>query len=971
MFKKGIAGLLSAVLIGLPPYEACARTLAAPVRAPGATITGTVTPLAAPAFLSPASLISPNLAPGLSGTLPILAPLPDLPTLSVKTVSPQAQKSVIATPASAPIAVRHQLSPVTHSVAPSANTPKPLAKLLKQQKGILETTQSLANMPAGNVSAAGISIMDKILGERSFNAADGVHNDGHGLQTFDSEGNLSDKHPTQLSPASLDKPRKIKQQPPTPGEIIKVLPTTAAGQWGAALFTGGLAAGAYIGSNYLATMALTGALAYAPLAATVAAGIFAASAIGYLGLGIRVMLARGAGIEAGDLSPMPRPYAFFEKGGFKSILFTPVDRENAPYMPSYAQGTLKLHARVRAKAGKILGYTVQTFVNARYLVGETAAFVRSLLGLFPLIKTMYRGDDEVKPFVKDYRKSVWTLQGINVVQAIMGVATSYVVGALIDAATAKTMGTAVMFAGGMVAIMVANGVLNTTYGWIKGRLTSNVLTSFRENLFGHLLRLPFGFFGKEKPSQVAARLNVDVANLATKNIGIPIILPYYGAMALFAGIMISLTSWQTTLLVTLVGVPLSLVAHIYGNKAERLNEAQVNRRAEMISAGEETLSQARDIRAFATEKIETKRYVDHIDDFIGTIMRKTRISSIYTGGMNQLYHAAFYLSVLFIGLFSFIATGEPTIGQTMAMVGYAGYMRQALAGSLSLYTQYRETTGSSRRVLDYLKEKTAVAEAPDAVDPGVLAGGVSFSGVDFSYDGEHKVLKDINFEVIPGQHIALVGGEGAGKSALLDLVARLDDPSVGSVSFDGIKATTLKLSALRRQLSLLHDNGIWLDGLTVRDNLSYGLKRETNDTEILDAARAGGASFLENERLFPEGLDTVLDASDWRLTASRKKYLEISRAMLADPRIVLLDRPVAGLNDFEAAQVEDRLATLTDGRTSISIGQRIEDATSADVIFVLKKGTIVERGTHDELMAAEGVYYNLWIAEKAKEAAEE
>ncbi|PCI40243.1 MAG: hypothetical protein COB53_01810 [Elusimicrobia bacterium] len=964
MFKKGMAGVLSAVLIGLPPYEACARSLTAPVRVAGATLTGTLHPLVTPGLTSTLSTLDSTLAPGLTGTLPVLTPITLVPSQNLKIVAPSAVR-----------AANINVSPAVRSVriAAKAQTPKPLAKLLAQQNSIAETAQSLADMPAGNASAAGIAIMDKILGEQSFNSADSPRNEGYGLQTFDSEGNLSDKHPSQLVPASADSPRKKERRPPTPqgmDAISKVLPTTAAGQWGAALFTGGLAAGAYFGSSHLATMALTGILAHAPVAALVAAGIFAASAISYLGLGVRVMLARSGTIEAGDHSPMKRPYAFFQKGGFRSILFTPVDSENAPYMPSYAKWTLTLHARVRKKAGKILGYTVQTIVNVRYLVGESIAFGRSLLGLFPLIKSMYRGDKEVKPFVKQYRKSVWTLQGINVVQAVMGVATSYVVGALIDAATENTMGTAVMFAGAMVAMMLANAVLNTTYGWIKGRLTSNVLTSFRENLFGHLLRLPFGFFGKEKPSQVAARMSVDVANLATKNIGIPVILPYYGAMALFAGIMITLTSWQTTLLVTLVGIPLSLVAHIYGNKAERLNEAQVNRRAEMISAGEETLSRARDIRAFATEDLETNRYIGSVDAFIGTLMRKTRISSIYTGGMDQLYHAAFYLSVLFIGLFSFIATGEPTIGQTMAMVGYAGYMRQALAGSLSLYTQYRETTGSSRRVLDYLKEKPAVNEAPDAVDPGVLKGGVSFSGVDFSYDGKYKVLQDINFDVAPGQHVALVGGEGSGKSALLDLIARLDDPTVGGVSFDGKAATTLKLAALRRQLSLLHDNGIWLDDQTVRDNLTYGLKDEVSDEEILEAARKGGADFLENTGTFPDGLDTILNEGNWRFTAFRKKQLEISRAILADPRIVLLDRPVSGLNDFEAARIEAQLRKLTAGRTSFSIGQRIEDARSADVIFVIKKGTIVERGRHDELMAAEGVYYNLWISEKAKEAAE-
>ena len=826
MFKKSLAGLLSAVLIGLPPYEACAATLAAPVRTPAANLPATAaSPLLAPSPLFPSlSLAAPALSPSLSGFLPVLAPLPER-SFARTMPSPAAAKlnSVAAPqrPAGSISAAR-----TASAAAPMAKTPRALTRILSQQKEITAAADALSELPAGGVSAAGFAIMDRILGERSHNGADGPFSPGHGLQTFDSEGKLSERQGgASLGPASEEAAPRPRRSLPSPQEVPatrEVLPTTAAGQWAAALLTGGLAAGAHYGSLYLTAMTLTGAWAYAPLAATVSAALLAVSAIGYLGLGFRVMLARSGAVEAGDDSPMARPYSFFKKGGIRDVLFKPIEGKNAPYMPGYAEWTLGIHARVRAKAGKLLGFLVQTGANVRYLAGEAASFGRSLIGLFSLVRTMYRGDPEVKPFVKDYRRSVWTLQGINVFQAIMGVATSYVVGALIDAATAKTMGLAVMFAGGMVAIMLSNAALNTAYEWVKGRLTSNVLTSFRENLFGHLLRLPVGFFSKEKPSQVASRMSSDVANLATKNIGIPVILPYYGAMALFAGIMISITSWQTTLLVTLVAIPLSLVAHVYGNKAEKLNEAEVNRRAEMISAGEETLGRVRDIRAFATESNETDRYIGFVDRFIGTIMRRTRISSIYNGSMDQLYHAAFYLSVLFIGLFSFIAVGEPSIGQTMAMVGYAGYMRQALAGSLSLYTQYRETTGSSRRVLDYLKVPTAVVEAPGAVDPGRLEGGISFSGVNFSYDGKHKVLEGVEFSVSPGQHVALVGGEEGAKGALLDLIARLDEPTGGSVSFDGKNAVGLKLSALRRQLSLLHSDGIWIDGKTVRENLTYG-----------------------------------------------------------------------------------------------------------------------------------------------------
>ncbi len=338
--------------------------------------------------------------------------------------------------------------------------------------------------------------------------------------------------------------------------------------------------------------------------------------------------------------------------------------------------------------------------------------------------------------------------------------------------------------------------------------------------------------------------------------------------------------------------------------------------------------------------------------------------------MGQLYNFAFYLAVLLPGLFMFITTGAPSIGQTMAMVGYAGFLRQAMSGFMSLYTSYRETSGSSKRVLDYLKVSPAVTESPDAVDPGELKGEVAFENVSVSLDGERSAVRDISFSVTPGQSVALVGDTESGKSVILDLMLRLHDPSQGSVAFDGRDARTLLLGKLRSRVALLHDKGIWLEG-TIRENLLYGLENGASQEAVAEALEKVGADFLNNKSLFPEGADTVLEEEDWRLTEDRKRVLEVARALLADPGIVLLDRPRLGLDFYGKKRMLKALRVLRKGRTTFVVDDSLGATKGSDLILVMDQGRIVERGTHEELLAMKGRYYKLWQAKTGKNSAQQ
>ena len=962
MLKRSVAAVLAAALILLSPGTGAYSALAAvhvQTRVPVASV-----PSVSKAGLVPHGAVLQNisfsnLSLGVMGALPgviSLTPHAQIPS------APSAAPSSAHTAAVRPAAARTP----SGGIGPEhKDKPSLLNRFLEQKKNITAAVSDVKKMPAQNSRAAGAAMMDKLLGIRA-------HSGGLDESPVGADIDFERKNPLH-KPATDESGKGDREKkpppPPTSEAGAPISPATARGQLGAALITGALASAGIIGSPYLALLTLPGALAYAPLAAKILGWALLKPAAGFLLLGTRIVLNRSGHVEAGDLAPMPRPYEFFQKGAIRGILNTPVTEDRDVYIPSYAKWTLQVHAKVRAKAGVLAAYVVQAFANTRLIVGELAGFVKSLTRLIPVVHMMYQGDDEVRPFVKAHKKSIYALQGINIVQAVMGVAGSYIVGALVDSAIAGSGGIFALMMAGLVAIAVVNFVLNGMYEWKKSKVSTLVLTDFRVKLFGHILTLPFSFFNRDKPSEVAARLAVDVAQLSTKNISIPVVLPYYGAMAFFAGIMMAITSIQSSLLIMAIVPILTLISVIYGNKAEKLNEAQFNRRAQMISAAEETLTTVRDIRAFSTEEKEGARFLEKTDTFLGTIMRKVRISAGYNASISQLYQFSFHILVLATGLIAFMATGSPTVGQTTAMVGYAAFMRQALSGSLDLYTQFRESSGAARRVLEYLKEQPAVEDKEGAVDPGTLKGAVRLSGVTYSQDG-YPILRDLSFEIKPGQRAAVVGGPSTTKSALIDLIGHLDNPDSGSIQFDGKETETLQLAPLRRQVSLLHDKGIWINGATLRDNITYGLKRHVKDQEILDALKTAGETFLGNKSRFPDGLDTVLNSDDWRMSDMRKKLLEIARAYLADPRILLLDRPTGSLNETEAAFIDARLAELRRGRTSVTVDQRMDQAQFADIILVLDRGRIAEKGTHAELMALKGVYYKLWRAEKAEDLAD-
>jgi ABC-type multidrug transport system fused ATPase/permease subunit len=303
-----------------------------------------------------------------------------------------------------------------------------------------------------------------------------------------------------------------------------------------------------------------------------------------------------------------------------------------------------------------------------------------------------------------------------------------------------------------------------------------------------------------------------------------------------------------------------------------------------------------------------------------------------------------------------VITGQTTIGTLFAMQQLFGMVYQPATALMGMTVSAQQTVASADRLYALLDLKPLVEELPGAIDPGELPGEVKFENVSFAYQADRQALNDVSFTAMPGQVIALVGPSGAGKSTLVGLIARFYDPIVGRIFVDRHNIREFPLDALRRQIGLVFQDP-FLFATTIRENIAFGREGAT-EAEIVQAARDAHAwEFIEQ---LPLGLDTLVGQRATRLSEGQKQRLAIARALLRDPRILILDEPTSSLDARSEHLVQRALDNLMRGRTTFVIAHRLATIRRADRILVLDGGRIVQQGTHPELLTQPGLYQELF-----------
>jgi ABC-type multidrug transport system fused ATPase/permease subunit len=488
-------------------------------------------------------------------------------------------------------------------------------------------------------------------------------------------------------------------------------------------------------------------------------------------------------------------------------------------------------------------------------------------------------------------------------------------------------------------------------GWVGQR----ALQDLRIEVFGHLQRLSIGFYSRRQSGVLISRLTNDVEAL-NQLVSDGVVTLFQASLTVLGTIAILFWLDAELAAITMLAVPLLLLGSL-GFRIASADAYRITRERIAVISGylQETLSGVRVVRAFGREGRHLARFGELNDDNRAANMKTVNLNAAYFPAV-ELLSAIVTVAILLYGGYQAI-DGAVTVGVLVAFVTALNNFFDPIQQLSQLYTTYQSGMAALAKIFELLDEQPELVDAPDAVQLGRLRGEIAFEGVSFRYQGQDEwALCEVDLHVPPGQTVALVGATGAGKSTLAKLVARFYDPDRGRVVVDGHDLRAVTSDSLRSQMGIVPQEAFLFSG-TVRENIVFG-KPDATLTEVRDAAAAVGAdAFISG---LEEGYDTEVGERGVQLSAGQRQLIAFARALIADPRILVLDEATSNVDIHTEGQIERGLRRLLAGRTAIVIAHRLSTIRQAGRIVVLEHGGVVEQGTHDELLAAEGAYYRLY-----------
>jgi ABC-type multidrug transport system fused ATPase/permease subunit len=513
----------------------------------------------------------------------------------------------------------------------------------------------------------------------------------------------------------------------------------------------------------------------------------------------------------------------------------------------------------------------------------------------------------------------------------------------------------VLFLVSAIVYAVASYAQTYLVGWVGQR----ALQDLRVRLFTHLQRLSIGFYSRNRTGVIISRLTNDVEALdQLVEDGLATLIQ--SGLTLIGVVVILFVLDPHLALLTFLVLPLlaagAFAFRIASADAYRLTREKI---ASITGYLQETLSGIRVVRAFGQERAHIQRFRELNDENRAANMTTVKLNAAYFPGVEFL-SALVTVEILVIGGIEAI-NGHTTTGAVFAFIAALNNFFDPIQNLSQLYTTYQSGMAALDKIFDLLDEQPDLADAPDATPLTGLRGEIRFDDASFRYgardgDSAEWALRDIDLVIPPGQTVALVGETGAGKSTFAKLVSRFYDPTAGAVRVDGHDLRTVTAESLRSQMGIVPQEGFLFSG-TIRDNISFG-RPDATDEEIRTAARAVGAdTFIEE---LEDGYESQIGERGVQLSAGQRQLVAFARALVADPRILVLDEATSNVDVHTESLIEQGLRRLVAGRTAIVIAHRLSTIRHAGRILVLEHGQVVEDGTHDELLEAQGRYWRLY-----------
>ena len=505
----------------------------------------------------------------------------------------------------------------------------------------------------------------------------------------------------------------------------------------------------------------------------------------------------------------------------------------------------------------------------------------------------------------------------------------------------------------LIIIIGLQAAFAVTHNYIFGFVGHRMTTDFRIEFFSHIQSLSLRFFQERRVGEILSRMSNDISVIQNALVSIPVALLRQSITLLGALAIILYLNWKLTGLILLILPPLMIFARVFGRRLKVFSEKLQDQLAQAVVVLEEVMSSIKIVKSFTREPYERDRFQEKIETAFARAVDKLKISAFFGPFILGL---TFLVSALLIWYGGYqVMQGATTPGELAAFFLYALIIAGPIGTFVRLYTQIQEARGAIQRVYEILDTEPIVQNPENPVSLENITGSIQFENVSFGYQ-DTGVIHDVSFDVLPGQTVALVGPSGAGKSTIIKLLLRFFDPNSGTIRLDGHDIRTLDRKSFLSQIGLVPQETLLFGG-TVRENILYG-KLDATEAELEEAAQKANAhEFITN---MEKGYDTIVGEKGTKLSGGERQRIAIARAILKDPKILVLDEATSSLDNRSESLIKEGLETLMAHRTTFIVAHRLSTIHKADQIIVLDKGCIVETGQHENLMNNKGLYHTLY-----------